>query len=187
MLVYQIEISNGIDLYDKYLFVPVKVDDAQSIAFGEVHENEVCFSVSSIYVEVFLFHFLKKHFDPTLKYNSHRVTNWRNDTYQCVFDELGGYNFYTYDTIRKMIIDLEETARLLETDFDNPLVAPIISRYEVCYLHAPDSEAWEDGEFGEVKDHVSVVCDFYRRVAKSLLYAIENSSEYDLFNVEYGY
>ena len=66
-------------------------------------------------------------------------------------------------------------------------MTPIISRYEVCYLYDPDSEVWKEGDFGEIKDHISVVCDFYRRVAKSLLYAIENSPECDLFNVECGY
>ena len=184
---YRIEISDGIELYNRYLFVPVVVTDSPQIVFDDVTELEPMIDISAVHTECFLFYFLNKYFDSNLEYNKRRITNWRYNDYKCCFEETGAYNFYTYESIKHMIVDLLQAADLLETDYNNPLLIPLIDKFDVHYVHDPDSNVWETGEFGEMKDHASVVSDFYRRIAKHLSNMIEKNPDAFLIDFEYGY
>lgn len=189
---YKFEISDGFDLYNRYLFVPVVVADADRIVSEEVTELEPRFSVNAIHVECYLEYFLKKYFDDELSYNKKRITNWRYDDYSCKYEERVAFNFYTYSNIEKMVVDLEQTATILETDFDNPILLSIKEKFDVHYLHDPDSDVFdydspEYGNWGEVKDHVHIITDFYRRVADQLARMMKHNPEAFLINIEFGY
>ena len=184
---YQIEISKGLDFYNSYLVVPVIVSDSNQIAFEEVLELETTISIGKIYVDHFLMYFLNKYFDPTLEENIKRVTCWRNDSYQCELDELGGYNFYNYNSLNVMIEDLLNVAELLENDYDNPYLRTIIETFDVHFMHDSDSDVWSTEEFGTIKDHISVVSDFYRRFADHLNALMFENPNAHLVSIEYGY
>ena len=183
---YQIEICDGIDLYNRYLFVPVRVADTDKIVSEEVTELEPCFALNAIHVECFLECFLRKHFDKELSFNQKRIANWRSGNYSCKYEAQQGYNFYTYDTVQKMVIELNQVASFLETDFDNPLLESVKERYEVYYLHDPDSAPYLLENLGTVKDHIHVLTDFYRRIAEKLTCIMGHNPD-ALLDIEFGY
>ena len=185
---YQIEISHELDLYNKYLFVPVMVSDAAlQISFDDVTELEPMINIGQVYVESFLSYFLIKYFDTSLDENKRRITCGCDGDHDCVFEKRKGYNFYTYESIKAMVEDLRCVANLLEKDYDNPFLAPIIEQFDIHYVHDPESDVWTNGDFGEMQEHVHVVCDFYRRLAQELVLMMEQSPMAHLINIEYGY
>ena len=183
---YKIEISHEPDLYNRYQFVPVVVTESGRIVFEEVTELEPMINIGQVYVESFLMYFLKKYFDSSLEENKRRLCCYDGGR-RCEFEETKAFNFYTYESIESMVRDLICTANMLENDYENPLLGPIIEKYDIHYVHDPDSDVWMNGNFGEMKDHVYVVCDFYRRLAQELLTMMKQNPKAHLLNIEYGY
>ena len=189
---YQLEISEDKDLYNQYYFAPVIVSNSNSMRlnFEDVCEMDTLIAIRTVYVECFLLYFLKKYFDPELEYNKKRSSNWdREGVYQNVFDENNkqASNFFTYEAITNMISEMVEVADLLEQDYENQSLRSIIEKYDVHYLHDSDDEAWSTGEFGELKDHIYIVSDFYRRLSNKLSQMMEMNPNAFLINFEYGY
>ena len=184
---YQIEISKDLDFYNKYLFVPVMVTDAPQIVFEEVIDLEPVISIGQPYVECFLSYFLKKYFDPSLEENKRRITCWRNGVYACNFEEQGGYNFYDYTALKHMASELLSVADLLEEEYENPILFPIIENFNIHFVHNLDSDVWIAENFGDMEDHIDVVCSFYRRFAHELVSMMEQNPNAHLLNIEYGY
>ena len=106
-----------------------------------------------------------------------------------VFDENNkqASNFFTYEAITNMISEMIEVADLLEQDYENQSLRSIIEKYDVHYLHDSDDEAWSTGEFGELKDHIYIVSDFYRRLSNKLSQMMAMNPNAFLINFEYGY
>lgn len=120
------EIIKGHDPSSYFWIMPVKViDTTQKIYNSEdVDEMQKCeISIEEDDVEVFLYHFLKKHFDETLPENQSR---YDADGFEWNLT----YNFYTFDSIKEIIMDIKVLIKKLMLDYNNPNLDIISYEYD---------------------------------------------------------
>ena len=116
----------------------------------------------------FLSSFLDRHFDSVL--NRQCEPDYIEET---GFD-LFGSNLYTYDSVERMLEDIERSADLLETDFDHESIAELVSRFCSSESHFTDlmtDEMYrmtkaEKREF--IRCRIGVATDFYRRFTRRM-------------------
>ena len=59
--------------------------------------------------------------------------------------------------------------------------------FNIHFVHNLDSDVWIAENFGDMEDHIDVVCSFYRRFAHELVSMMEQNPNAHLLNIEYGY
>ena len=128
-----------------------------------------CFlSIDDSLCRSFLSPMLYKFFDPKIQ---QRNALWEDEP--AVFDWYG-VNLYTMASMRNMIAMLQETAKLLEEDYDNTCLDKIkkgFCAYDFCSsesLVAGDEETF-------VRRNIGVAIDFYRRFAYQLSILLEEA------------
>ena len=192
---YEIEIVEGHDYSSYFWFRPVVFEEeCGSIWDGTVElEEEFCIEEGDI--DCFLAYFFYKYFDDELIYNRKRY-EWgeRVKGFQWYLT----YNFFTYETLKKMIEDILETAALLETDYDNPRLDEVKKKFSIFYMCSRDDPDYKkfsifnacskkglsyDGEDVAIKKHISVVIDFYHRFAKRLAAMMDNNRNTNIISI----
>ena len=120
------EIIKGQKTSSYFLIAPVKVVDVTKDTDSDdnVDGIEGCaISIEEDDVEIFLYHFLKKHFDETLPENQAR-----RDV--AGFEWYLTYNFYTFDAIKEIIMDIKVLIKKLLLDYNNPNLDIISHEYD---------------------------------------------------------
>lgn len=120
------EIIKGHDPSSYFGIMPVKIIDKTrntdlSDNIDEMRKCEI--SIEEDDVEMFLYHFLKKHFDETLPENQAR-----RDV--AGFEWYLTYNFYTFDAIKEIIMDIKVLIKKLMLDYNNPNLDIISHEYD---------------------------------------------------------
>lgn len=132
-------------------------------------------------VHEFLSVFLDKYFDKAYPYG-----NIRNSFSEPKFDWYSFYNFYTYETIEKMLDEIENCARLLAEDFDNPALEEVKSNFRVCTFYPGDDyyrvRLTSEEEVQIIRDNIHLAVDFYRRFVKRMRQMMQAAPEYTLIN-----
>lgn len=170
---YQIEIKEGHDTSSYFWFRPVILKESEKLSDDGVIELEEEFSIEEGDVECFLSYFFYKYFDENLSYNKRRY-EWGMG-YISGFEWYLTYNFFTYDTLKEMVKEIEETAALLESDYDNPRLDDIKKNFSIFYMCDRDDYDYINCEHTAIREHISVVIDFYRRFSKRITAMMENN------------
>ncbi|MBQ3588005.1 MAG: hypothetical protein II977_05515 [Oscillospiraceae bacterium] len=134
-------------------------------------------------METFLYWFLNKYFDREIDYHKKREEGPEFEWY--LTD-----NLYSYDTVRRMITDIQEKVALLAKDYDNPALDGLKKRYSMFYMgyrykSILDSETDEYEIFYEldvdeeqfIKDNIGVAIDFYNRFCRLLQQMMEHNPD----------
>lgn len=178
----RIEIIEGYDDSSCFNFRPVLLNESGKILLEEVVCIEEIFSIEEGNIECFLWYFLRKYFDGNLTYNKRRYDE-DLDVYIGSFEWYLTHNFYTYDTLRKMVEEIENMATLLETDYNNPILDGVKENFSIFYMCDRNDEDYINGDYGAIPKHISVVTDFYRRFAKRITAMMENNKEAHVISV----
>lgn len=123
----------------------------------------------------FLYFFLKKYYNPEL--NRRYREEWNDDD----FDWYGD-NYFTYESMKKIIKDIECCADMLQHDYANPLLDELkkgfhASSFDQDYYIATENRL-PDAVIIETNRHVAV--DFYRRFAKQVRSMMKHAPQYEM-------
>ena len=133
-------------------------------------------------VQFFLFYFLYKYFDED--YNKKYAGR---DSYNSVrFERWADRNLYSYPTMKKMLGEIEEKARLLQKDFENPELKELIDDFSISDFlpdelwGLPDQEDWNEEKRREIiRDNLGIALDFYARFVKRVRKLMERNPDSD--------
>ena len=133
-------------------------------------------------VQFFLFYFLYKYFDED--YNKKYAGR---DSYNSVrFERWADRNLYSYPTMKKMLDEIEEKARLLQEDFDNPELKELIDDFSISHFlpnelwDLPHQEDWNEEKRKEIiRDNLGIALDFYARFVKRVRKLMERNPDSD--------
>ena len=133
-------------------------------------------------VQFFLFYFLYKYFDED--YNKKYAGR---DSYNSVrFERWADRNLYSYPTMKKMLEEIEEKARLLQEDFENPELKELIDDFSISDFlpdelwDLPDQEDWNEEKRKEIiRDNLGIALDFYARFVKRVRKLMERNPDSD--------
>jgi hypothetical protein len=83
-----------------------------------------------------------------------------------------------------MLDDIEKTANLLESDYENeyikPIVEELVKKYSIHYMVEYDSEDYhvnKDDHPQVIKKNIHVVVDFYRRFVERINKMMEHNRD----------
>lgn len=178
----QIPIVEGHDGSSYFWIMPVRhveVSDDNWYGIEECREQEI--SIEEDDIGEFLYFFLEKYFDPDYPYGQVR------DRYcGSGFEWNLEYNIYTYETIRKMLDEIELCARLLETDFDNPALTDFKKGFHSVTFD-PDENRYQkrltdEEEEHLIRDNIGIALDFYDRFVRRMRKMMQAADDYELIS-----
>ena len=111
----------------------------------------------------FLKVYLDKYFAPELTYNLRREDIAIYGNTENVFDWYGA-NFYTYESLHKIIKEMQHMSTLFKADYYSPVLDELKRNfwiYRMVGIDDPDYDKEKSDEL--IKKHIDVVLDFYDR------------------------
>lgn len=192
---FEIEIIEGHDPSSYFWFYPVKVKKEKRICFIDIEKLRDEISIEETDVDCFLAHFLLKYFDKTLPVNQERVDCYSDEgeydedevEYLEGFEWYLEHNFFTYDSIRLMLKDIEWTADILSQDYHSEQIEPITStysKYHVNIYSQDESNADSIVDAQSVEENAHIVIDFYKRFVVRVNKMLQNNPDTDLFCIQ---
>ena len=173
-----IEVEEWHNYGDSFWLMPVRVKDiSKNCAYSDnldcMEDEEISISESSF--EDFLYPVFKKHFDKDLSENRQRWESYSSEERKYVkgFEWYLTNNFYTYDSMDEVLKEIEETATILEKDYD----APRLNELRKGFGNLPDYMPgyWqrkemmsEDEADRMVRENKAYILGFYRRFVDSI-------------------
>ena len=162
-----------------FWFMPCKVNDLEQNTWHLdnldcMEEEEISVSESSF--EDFLYPIFKKHFDKDLPENKGRYEEYPSEKerrYITWFEWYLTENFYTYDNIEAVLKEIEETAEMLEENYDAPRLNGMrkgfrnLPDYMPEYWHL-DKKLTEEKADKVARENKKHILDFYRRFVQKL-------------------
>ena len=137
--VHQIPILEGTDYGSYFMIVPTMAEEQEidsSFSWETKNYYKKRIMIEEDDVKSFLFYFLYKYFDED--YNKKYADR---DPYDSVrFESYLDPNLYSYPAMKEMLLEIEEKARLLQEDFENPELNELIDGFAISYF-LPD-ELW---------------------------------------------
>ncbi len=169
-----ITIIEGRDSGGTFWITPTNIFDSES-------EEPVIsdgISIDEDDISGFLYYFLDKYFDKDLPYIDLRE-EYESDGFEWHL----ACNLYTYDTMNKMLDDIDECAELLDNAFDDPRLDELKGRLDY-YRLCPDDDwynrAYTKAEMMDfIRSGIGVVTNFYRRFSRRMRGMMEHSPDCD--------
>ncbi|PWM72942.1 MAG: hypothetical protein DBX45_07290 [Oscillospiraceae bacterium] len=169
-----ITIIEGRDSGGTFWITPTNIYDSES-------EEPVIsdgISIDEDDISGFLYYFLDKYFDKDLPYIDLRE-EYESDGFEWHL----ACNLYTYDTMNKMLDDIDECAELLDNAFDDPRLDELKGRLDY-YRLCPDDDwynrAYTKAEMMDfIRSGIGVVTNFYRRFSRRMRGMMEHSPDCD--------
>jgi len=183
--VQQIPILEGTDYSSYFMIVPTvgedrAIDSNYSWSTEDTYKNTIM--IDEIDVQPFLFYFLEKYFDEDLNKKCTGRDPYNSEGFQQYADP----NLYSYPTMKKMLEEIEEKARLLQEDFDNPELKELIDDFSISHFlpdelwGLPDQEDWNEEKRREIiRDNLGIALDFYARFVKRVRKLMERNPDAD--------
>lgn len=201
--IYKMEIGivDGHDDSSYFWIMPARVvdwtdtDGIDSVA--KMRSVEI--SIEEDDVDQYLTPFLYKYFEPELEANRNRIEYWGTDedgkdrpVYYTGFEWYLTNNFYSFDSMTKIISDIRDTIDALETGRNNEYSAELRKKrgtatYEMLYAkNLTDEQIREYNANRPTEDdtEIGLIVDFYRRLLYRLEYMMRVGKEkgYDLIS-----
>ena len=178
-----IEVEEWHNYGDSFWLMPVKARDiSKNCAYSDnldcMEDEEISISENSF--EDFLYPIFKKHFDKDLPENQHRWESYPSEERKYVkgFEWYLTDNFYTYDSMDEVLKEIEETAAILEKDYDDPRLDELrkgfgnLPDYMPGYWRRKEMMS-EDEADRMVRENKAYILDFYRRFVDSIRSAMK--------------
>jgi hypothetical protein len=180
---------------------PVRVIDYSNTnsvdCVAEMMSNEI--SIEEDDVAQYLTPFLNKYFDNELEANKNRVENcWSDDDvieqtkYISGFQEYLMHNFFTYESIEKILDDMRNTVLALSSGIENEYIAQLREKrgkatYQLLYaknLSKEQINEYNANRPTEDDTEKSLIIDFYNRFIYRMEYMMRVGKEkgYDLIS-----
>ncbi len=180
-MAFEIEIIEGHDTSSYFWFRPVVVKNTYRVEDEDVLELNEEFSIEEDDVYCFLEYFFRKYFDEKLIYNKNRYES--DDKSVEGFEWYLTHNFYTYETLYAMSEEIRQTASLLETDFDSPLLDDVKRHYAYCMCPPNRANWFSRNAPGRIYKYRYVVSKFYRRFVNRLHRMMKNNPSTNLISI----
>lgn len=141
----EIEITNGRARGGVFLIYALGNND--TIDFTDLD----CFGISidNLDVEIYLSHFLYKYYNPEIQ----KRLDWEDPEF-----DWNDSNIYTFADMRQMIAEIREVAKLLQKDYDNPILKSVKAYW---FVSSKDISEQESNNLRREK--VPEAVDFYER------------------------
>lgn len=178
---FEIEIIEGHDSSSYFWIRPVTIKLGEKIRDDDVTELEEEISIEEDDVESFLAYFFRKHFDNELIYNKRRYDDCEG--FIDGFEWFLTYNFFTYEDIRAMAEDINKTAELLKTDYDDPSLAGVKKSFSIFGMCSREDKGYGDNSPENIRNHIDAVIDFYNRFSKRILQMLDNNPRTDIISI----
>ena len=198
----EIEIVDGHDDGSCFWIMPVRVvdwsDTNETDAVAEMRSVEI--SIEEDDVSQYLTPFLYKYFDAELEANKRRLFSCWSDgdgigqsTSGIGFEWNLTHNFFTFDSMTKIIRDISDTVDALSSGRENEYTAELIKkRRGISAYELLDTLEFTGEQIQEQNDHwskeddavIEMMVDFYRRLLYRLEYMMKVGKEkgYDLIS-----
>ena len=181
----KIEIIEGHDSSSYFWIRPVKIETEGLIRWEDVIEYEEEISIEEGDVECFLAYFFYKYYDSKLTYNIRRDMGEGIEDENNIFEWYLEHNFYTYESMCKMLDDMEKTVFLLEHCYDDAYLDEIKSKFSIFYMADKDSRDYIDkkDDAETIRKHIDVVIDFYIRFIERIKKMMKNNPDCSLLSI----
>ena len=176
----EIIIVDGHDTSSYFWIMPVRVIDySDTNDLDNVAEmNSVEISIEESNVNQYLTPFLYKYFDDELKANKSRGNYTGFEWYLT-------HNFYTYDSVLKILNDIRDTINALSNGIENEFTAILREKrgwetYELLYSKNLTQEQINEYNANRPKEDntpTEIIIDFYQRFIYRMEYMIKIGSE----------
>ena len=143
-------------------------------------KREAMISVELCYAEQFLYYFLDGIFDDDypnryLREGDSADAEWYLE-----------YHVYPYKAVEDMLLEIEQYAHLLKTDFDHPKVSDLKKWFEsssFCLDESDHQKFWTTEEKEMlIRENIGVAVDFYERFVLRMRKMMKEASDYDLIS-----
>ncbi len=158
----QVEIIEGHDYSSYFWIMPVRQDATLCSKVEEHTEEEISIEEDNVYE--YLYYFLGKYFDNSFPYIC------RDSYCKDGFEGNLEHNIYTYTDVKKMLAEIKGVARMLQEDFDNPMLDGVKKRMRF------------DRKNITTKESVSMAIDFYDRFCRRMEAMMKNAPQYELIS-----
>lgn len=181
--VHQIPILEGTDYGSYFMIVPTMAEEQEidsSFSWETKNYYKKRIMIEEDDVRSFLFYFLYKYFDED--YNKKYADR---DPYDSVrFESYLDPNLYSYPTMKEMLQEIEEKARLLQEDFENPELNELIDDFSISYFlpnelwDLPHQEDWNEEKRREIiRNNLGIAIDFYARFVSRVRKLMERNPD----------
>ncbi len=189
-----IDIIDGHNSSSYFWIYPVKIldfsDTGKSDNVAEMISEEI--SIEEDDISQYLWPFLSKHYDNELEANKNRVSErWEDENGRKQVSYCNGfewnltYNFYTYDAVRNIINDINDTIEALswgrETEYTGELkVKRGSATHKIIYARNLTKEEIDRYNANRPKEDdtpVDTILDFYRRFVVKMEYMMKSGLE----------
>ncbi len=172
---FEIEIQEGHNGGSYFWFRPVTFKNPDKIGYDDIVELEEEFSIEEEDIWHFLSYFFFKYYDANLVYNKNRYDACAE------FEWYLTHNFFTYDTICKMVDEILIVSDMLEKDYNNPKLNDIKERFSIYYMTSQDDIDHENKD--AIQNHIFVVIDFYKRFTKRIIKMMESNKNANVISI----
>ena len=181
--VHQIPILEGTDYGSYFMIVPTMAEEQEidsSFSWETKNYYKKRIMIEEDAVSSVLFYFLYKYFDED--YNKKYADR---DPYDSVrFESYLDPNLYSYPAMKEMLLEIEEKARLLQEDFENPELNELIDGFAISYFlpdelwNLPHQEDWNEKKRRQIiRDHLGIALDFYARFVSRVRKLMERNPD----------
>lgn len=186
---FEIEIKEGHDCSSYFWIRPVRVEAKGKILWDKTAYMGEEISIEESDVDCFLAYFFYKFFDKELLYNKNRWDECEGE-FITDFEWWLTDNFYTYETMRKMLEEITQAALMLEKDYDNPALNEIKKKFSVFYMCDCNSEDYKNyakdlvSKEEIIRKNIGVVIDFYFRFVRRMYQMMRRNPDAFLISIE---
>lgn len=178
----QIPIVEGHDSGGYFWIMPVKhTEETKGYLNGvkEFRKEEI--SIDELDIGEFLYYFLIRYFDEEYPYKDIRGDGVGNS-----FEWNLEYNIYTYETVNRMLADIEHCSKLLKTDYDNPELDELKKRFSY-YTFDTDENKYKKKfsarkEKETIRNNINLAVDFYDRFILRMKSMMKYAPDYNLIS-----
>lgn len=181
--VRQAAILEGGDSGGYFSIVPTMVEDKpvdSNYPWGTQDYYRNIIMIDEMDVQPLLFYFLEKYFDEDLNKKCTDRDPYNSRGFQHYADP----NLYSYPTMKEMLQEIEEKARLLQEDFENPELKELIDDFSISYFlpnelwDLPHQEDWNEEKRREIiRDNLGIAIDFYARFVSRVRKLMERNPD----------
>lgn len=181
--IQQIPILEGTNSSGYFMIVPTMAEDQEidtSYAWETRNYYAKRIMIEENAVKSFLFYFLYKYLDKD--YNKKFAD--RDSCNNAESKPWSSPKLYSYPTIKEMLQEIEEKARLLQEDFENPELNELIDKFSVYYFIPYEiheiafQEDWcTTTDRIAIRDNLSIALDFYARFVSRVRKLMERNPD----------
>ena len=166
-----------------FSIVPTMVEDKpvdSNYPWGTQDYYRNIIMIDEMDVQPLLFYFLEKYFDEDLNKKCTDRDPYNSRGFQHYADP----NLYSYPTMKEMLQEIEEKARLLQEDFENPELKELIDDFSISYFlpnelwDLPHQEDWNEKKRRQIiRENLGIAIDFYARFVSRVRKLMERNPD----------